>query len=59
MHIMMHYGKCVCPKDLPYCICGAKKVGKIVNKKPIEASIEEQKENPRAKSAKLRIIEKI
>lgn len=52
-------GKCTCPKDLPYCICGAKKIGKIINKKPIEASDKEQKENPRAKSAKLRILEKI
>lgn len=59
MHIIMHYGKCTCPKDLPYCICGAKKIGKIINKKPIEASIAEQNENSRAKSAKLRILEKL
>ncbi len=52
-------GKCTCPKDLPYCICGAERIGKIVNKKPIQPSIKEQKENSRAKSAKLRIIEKI
>lgn len=59
MHITMQFGKCSCPKDLPYCICGAKKIGKIINKKPIEASDKEQLENPRAKSAKLRILEKI
>lgn len=52
-------GKCICPKDLPYCICGAKKIAKIINKKPIEASKEEQEENSRSKSAKLRILEKI
>lgn len=52
-------GKCTCPKDLPYCICGAKKIGKIINKKPIEASAKEQQENPRARSAKLRILERI
>ena len=52
-------GKCTCPKDLPYCVCGAKKLGKIINKKPIIASDDEQKENSRAKSAKLRIFEKI
>lgn len=52
-------GKCTCPKDLPYCICGAKKIGRIINKKPIEASKEELEENSRAKSAKLRILEKI
>ena len=52
-------GICTCPKDLPYCVCGAKKMGKIITKKPIEASIEEQERNSRAKSAKLRILEKI
>ena len=52
-------GKCTCPKDLPYCVCGAKSEGKIVNKKPIIATEEEQNENSRSKSAKLRIFEKI
>ncbi len=51
-------GKCTCPKDLPYCICNYKSSGKIVNKKPIEASEKELDENPRSKSAKLRIFEK-
>ena len=51
-------GKCTCPKDLPYCVCGAKSEGKIINKKPIIATEEEQKENSRSKSAKLRIFEK-
>ena len=31
-------GKCTCPKDLPYCVCGAKSEGKIINKKPIIAT---------------------
>ena len=52
-------GNCTCPKDLPYCICGAKEEGIIINKKPIIASEEEQEENSRSKSAKLRIFEKI
>ena len=52
-------GKCTCPKDLPYCICGYKSFGKIINKKPIIATEEEQKRNPRAKSAKVRIFERI
>ncbi len=52
-------GICTCPKDLPYCVCGAKELGKIINKKPIIASKEEQQENSRSKSAKLRIFEKI
>ena len=51
-------GKCTCPKDLPYCICGAKSQGEIVTKKPIIPTEEEQKENSRAKSAKLRVFEK-
>ena len=52
-------GRCSCPKDLPYCICGAIEKGKIINKKPVIASEAEQNENSRAKSAKLRIFEKI
>ena len=51
-------GKCTCPPDLPYCVCGAKSDGKIITKKPIIASKEEQEENSRSKSAKLRIFEK-
>ncbi len=51
-------GICTCPKDLPYCVCGCKSEGKIINKKPIEATKEEQEENSRSKSAKLRIFEK-
>lgn len=52
-------GKCTCPSDLPYCVCGAKKSGKIITKKPIIATEKEMKENSRSKSAKLRIFEKI
>ena len=52
-------GKCTCPPDLPYCVCGAKTLGKIITKKPIIATKEEQEENSRSKSAKLRIFEKI
>lgn len=52
-------GMCTCPKDIPYCICGAKKLGIVINKKPIIATEEEQRENSRSKSAKLRIFEKI
>lgn len=51
-------GKCTCPSDLPYCVCGAKALGKIINRKPIQATKEEQEENSRSKSAKLRIFEK-
>ncbi len=51
-------GKCTCPSDLPYCVCGAKSLGKIITRKPIIASEQEQEENSRSKSAKLRIFEK-
>ena len=51
-------GKCTCPKDLPYCVCGAKSLGEIITKKPIIATDEEIKENSRSKSAKLRIFER-
>ena len=51
-------GKCTCPSDLPYCVCGAKSLGKIVTKKPITATKEELEENSRSKSAKLRIFER-
>ena len=51
-------GKCTCPSDLPYCVCGAKSLGKIITKKPMVATEEELKENTRSKSAKLRIFEK-
>ena len=52
-------GICTCPRDLPYCVCGCKTQGKIINKKPIIASQAEQTQNARSKSAKLRIFEKI
>lgn len=52
-------GKCTCPSDLPYCICGYESFGKIINKKPIVATQEEQEKNPRSKSAKVRIFERV
>ena len=52
-------GICTCPKDLPYCVCGAKELGTVINKKPIIATAEEQERNSRSKSAKLRIFERI
>ncbi len=52
-------GKCTCPGDLPYCVCGAITLGNIITRKPIIASEKEQEENSRSKSAKLRIFEKI
>lgn len=50
---------CVCPPDFPVCICHKTPRGKIINRKPIEASAFELEKNKRSRSAKLRIIEKI
>ena len=52
-------GRCICPKDFPVCVCNYKSYGKIVNKKPIISTEEELKQNPRARSAKLRVFERI
>ncbi len=52
-------GKCTCPPGLPYCACGAISKGKIITRKPMIPTDEEQNENSRSKSAKLRIFEKI
>ncbi len=50
---------CTCPRDFPVCVCGNKPTLKIVNKKPIVPSKEELEGNPRSRSAKLRIAEKL
>ena len=50
---------CICDKSLPVCVCGKKKEIEIITKHPIIASEEELEFNSRAKSAKLRIAEKI
>lgn len=49
---------CTCPKEFPICVCGKEPVGKVITKKPIVASKTELCENPRARSAKLRVFEK-
>ncbi len=48
---------CICPKDFPVCVCGRKPKGKAVTRKPVLPSKEEEEENPRSKSAKLRVFE--
>ena len=50
---------CTCPPDFPVCVCGKKPKGKVITKKPILPGDEEMERNPRAKSAKLRVFEKI
>jgi len=50
---------CTCPRELPICVCGNKPKVRIINKKPITSGREELEINPRARSAKLRVAEKI
>ena len=50
---------CTCPASFPVCVCGLKPDIKIINNKPITVSEEELDDNPRGRSAKLRICEKI
>jgi 16S rRNA (cytosine1402-N4)-methyltransferase len=50
---------CTCPPTFPVCVCGKKPLVKIISRKPITASDAELEMNPRSRSAKLRICEKI
>jgi len=50
---------CTCPPDFPVCICGKKPQIKLVSRKPIVSGKEELEYNPRARSAKLRVAEKL
>lgn len=50
---------CTCPKSLPVCVCGKKPLVKVVSRKPILPSNVEIEENPRSRSAKLRVAERI
>lgn len=52
-------GKCTCPKDFPKCICGFKSYGKVITRKPIIPSENEQESNSRSRSAKLRVFERV
>lgn len=50
---------CVCPKDFPVCVCGRKPLVEVVSRKPILPTNEELAENPRSRSAKLRVAKRI
>ena len=50
---------CICPPEIPICVCHRTPKGKLVVKKPIVPTIDEVNENPRSRSAKLRVIEKL
>lgn len=50
---------CTCPPEFPVCVCGKKPIIRMITKKPIQSREAELLENPRARSAKLRVAEKI
>ncbi len=50
---------CTCPPNFPVCVCGKKPQVKLISRKPIVASQEELEDNPRSRSAKLRVCEKL
>lgn len=50
---------CICPKELPVCVCGRVADVKRVTRKPVVPTAEETETNPRARSAKLRVLEKL
>ena len=50
---------CTCPPEFPVCVCGKKPLVQIITRKPILSGEEELEENPRARSAKLRVAEKL
>ena len=50
---------CTCPPNFPVCVCGKKPKVKLISRKPIVSGDEERERNPRARSAKLRVCEKL
>lgn len=50
---------CTCPSDFPVCVCGAVSKGKVITRKPVLPTEAEMEENPRSKSAKLRVFERV
>ncbi|MBQ1265046.1 MAG: 16S rRNA (cytosine(1402)-N(4))-methyltransferase, partial [Oscillospiraceae bacterium] len=50
---------CTCPKTFPVCVCGKKPTVQIISRKPIISAEAELLDNPRARSAKLRVAEKL
>lgn len=50
---------CICPSDLPQCVCGHKPLVRVITKKPIQPSQEEITQNPHSRSAKMRVVERL
>lgn len=50
---------CICPPEFPICCCGKRKVLKIITRKPVVPKVDEIRSNPRSRSAKLRVAEKL
>ena len=62
MHIPAHKivsQGCICPRELPVCVCGRTPAATLITKKPAVATAEELADNPRSRSAKLRCVEKV
>ena len=57
--IRAHEDGCTCPRDFPVCTCGFVQTLKSVTRKPIVPSAAELEANPRARSAKLRVAERV
>ncbi|WP_337672876.1 16S rRNA (cytosine(1402)-N(4))-methyltransferase, partial [Gallintestinimicrobium sp.] len=57
--VLFRSNPCTCPPEFPVCVCGKTSRGHVVTRKPILPTEEEMETNSRAKSAKLRIFEKI
>lgn len=59
-HIFREYAEgCTCPRQLPVCVCGKQPRVKVLTSRPVAATPEETNDNPRARSAKLRAVEKL
>jgi 16S rRNA (cytosine1402-N4)-methyltransferase len=50
---------CTCPRDFPVCVCGKKPLGRVVTRRAVIATAQEQRSNPRSRSAKLRCFERL